>query len=38
MNVQELSDEELLKTYEEAKHKKTVYKTAQQVKKILLNS
>ena len=37
-DIEKLSDKELLVAYENAKHMKTVYKTAQQVKKILLNS
>ena len=37
-DIEKLSDKELLVAYENAKHMKTVYKTAQQVKKILLNN
>lgn len=37
-DIEKLSDKELFVAYENAKHMKTVYKTAQQVKKILLNS
>lgn len=36
--IEQLSDEELFKAYENAKHMKTVYATSQLVKKISLNS
>ena len=36
--IEQLSDSELWKAYENAKHMKTVYGTSQLVKKILLNS
>lgn len=37
-DLSKLTDEELIAKYNEAKHLKTVYKTAQQVKKILLDN
>ena len=36
-DIKSMSDEELLKAYNEAKHMKVVYATSQLVKKILLN-